>query len=453
MPVLFCRHLDRRTEWKVVVDDSDFTIGFSESATIPLPDETLAPREVRITRKGERYLLQDLAEKGRVILGGTVTRTGLLKDGDCFRLGRVSVLFHDQDQRTGGQVEVFRDPPPSFDLLESASQSSVVKRSEPLTPDDPEIPRGVWAAVLVLAVFSGLSLGILLWGPPRDTTAAVERATTSMEAPGTLPKSGEQAIARVKEEARSPVSSLPNRRTPTTEPAVPKASPPPQFALEPILEPAAGRLSLFRLFIDLAGRPPTRAEERELLSLNHEAKWQEALDTGRREGTLPQLTTPLEAQFLDFIGRQPSGVEVQEITGAVTQERPAAFWITALPEYRRVDHRRQRSDSVRARSLIVDFLDRAPSSEKEAETVRAALPQEGTAMEVARALVYSASGRQKALAERETTWEAEAFRFLLREPTSAERTELGAAWERLDPAERRIWLLLALATHEDYGKY
>ena len=488
MPVLLCRHLDRRIDWKVVVDDPDFTVGCSESATVPVPDETLAPREARITRKGERYLLQDLAEKGRVVLGGAVTRTGLLKDGDRFRIGRISILFLEHPKSTAGQVDLLREIAPSFDLLESAASAPVVKRNEPLLPDEPEIPRGVWAGVLILAVFSGLSLGILVWGPPRDTRAASETVTKdngASETPGGASKTNglsiDSAIAKAKEQAArlklsdspngqaaTPLSATeePNRNaasgsasvsTPgasaTPQPTVAKISPPARFTLTPILEPRGSRLALFRLFIDVAGRPPTRGEEAELLPLDHEGRWKRISDAAVRDGTSVDPKLSVEAQFFNLIGRRPSTVEAQEITDAVTQERRAAFWITALEEYRRPDRRRPRSAAVRARSLIVDLLDRPPGNEKETETVRAALPESGSALEAARTLVHSARGHQASGPDAGGDWESEVFRFLLRDPTPAERKEVASTWERLDPAQRRSSLFLALASHEDYAKY
>jgi len=477
MPLLYCRHLDRRIDWKVTVPDSDFTIGCSESATVPVPDATLSPREVSISKKGERYLLQDLAERGQVLLAGAVTRTGLLKDGDRFRVGRIAFLFIENPKVDSGQVELYRDATPTFDVLDGPVPAPPVRRPEPRIPNEVEIPRGVWVGVLILAIFTGMCLGVLFTGGGGSSSstsakgAAPEPVTGKREDRPAEPAGGkaiDEAIARVKSEKPAPAPASPERmrladapngapdRQPprSLEARKESAGPSPSLALtlDVSKDPAVSRIALFRLFLDLAGRPPTRLEEKELLPLDHDGRWRRIVESAAREGTLPDMTAPVEAQFFLFIGRKPELEESQEIARLATTERPALYWIAAMDEYRRLDRRRPRPPFARARSFIVDLLDRPPSSPDEVEAVRKALAAPGSILETARTLVHSSRGAQSSSAGAGDL-EAEVCRFLLRPLDAGERSKLEAALAGQDAASRRPWLLLALATHEDYEKY
>jgi hypothetical protein len=163
MPVLLLRHLDKRTQWKAVTGDS-FTLGFSETATVPVPDDGLAAREVKVTKTGDRYLLRDLAEKDRVLLNGVVAREGLLKDGDQLEIGRIAVLFLD-DAPAPGEIRFFPGEQDGdlegdrWDLLEAAASAPRSLPDEP-TGHKPSW-RGVPLACLLGTFVAGVAFGVL----------------------------------------------------------------------------------------------------------------------------------------------------------------------------------------------------------------------------------------------------------------------------------------------------
>ncbi len=448
MPLLLCRHLDKRTQWAVAVAEDDFTIGCSEAATIPVPDPGLAAKEVLISRKGERYLLQDVAEKGRVLLGGTVTRAGLLKDGDRFRAGRISILFFENIRTGSGQVELYRDDPPGTDedflgLDGSIAGPAQVLAGSPGARGD--IPGSVRIGVLAVLLAAGFALGaIAIRGARAEKSSLVPRQARPVE----------EKRSATKPLAAKPLADALKQLTETLgRPAPPPPSPPGKYALGILPDATASTVALFRLFLDLAGRPPLRTEERELLPRDHEARWREVLEIARREATCADLGLPVEAQFDAWLGRKPSADEVREVNGLLEPARPAAFWIAALEEYRRADRRRPRSPLVRARSFIVDIVDRPPSSAAEVEAVRAALEAPGGVLEAARTLVHAPEARLAPADGPEGWWEEERFRFLLRAPVERERQEISRVLSGLEPMERRRWLHIALASLEEYGSY
>jgi len=167
MPLLLCGHIDKRTQWTVVVDHESFTVGCSGAATVPVPDASLASQEVLIRRQADRYVLRDLAEKGRVSLREAVTREGVLKSGDRIRIGRILMLFYENAHRDHGQVDLYRDDPPGGTSRDSPFLFEGYRKGppEPEAPRKPLlIPTAVWGVVLGSALAAGVLVGILARG-------------------------------------------------------------------------------------------------------------------------------------------------------------------------------------------------------------------------------------------------------------------------------------------------
>src|SRR5262249_5295123 len=110
-----------------------------------------------------------------------------------------------------------------------------------------------------------------------------------------------------------------------------KEEAPPPAPAGAVPDPFASRRALFRQFLDLAGRPPTRGEEEELFPLDLEARRRRALEAAQRENNSP----PIPAQGTPVSPLPPAGSD-----GA----------------------RRSRSPDQRARSFLVDCLDQPPPS-------------------------------------------------------------------------------------------
>ncbi|MBI4606589.1 MAG: FHA domain-containing protein [Planctomycetes bacterium] len=516
MPLLLCRHIDRRTEWKVVVSGDDFTLGCSAEATVPIPDPGLASKEVLFQRRGDRYLLRDLAEKNRVLLGDAITREALVRNGDRIRVGRVALVFFESEGGTAGQVDLYREEVPA-----EAGPEPLVAEPPP-EPEleepggEPRIPRAAWIGILALALAAGFILGaLLLPGRPRETAeapprgaAAAGQAVVTTGAPALAPAAGAASprgpasaplgtapapvppsppsplsppappgpkAAQPARPGPSPVFAPPLAAPPAAEPRPlaealrdlkaelkprteergPPLPPPGKYALGVLQDPTASRVALHRLFLDLAGRPPTRAEARELLPLAHEQRWRRVDEAAARERKGPPPAPPAAAELERLLGRKPSSEDVEEVEGLATRERPAAFWITALEEYRSPGHRRPRLGLLLARSLIVDLLDRPPASAAEVDLVVAALEAATAVDAVARVLALSPESRlpRDESAGPPPWWEEEAHRFLLRAPTAKEREDVPRILARLKKGARRRWLTLALAGLPEYKTY
>lgn len=146
------------------MDRESFTIGCSEAATVPVPDASLASKEVLIRRLGDRYVLRDLAEKGRVSLREAVTREGVLKNGDRIRVGRVLMFFYEKAHRDRSEVDLYRDELQADTSGDTPFLFAGYAKGPPEleAPRNPlRIPIAVWGLVLGGSLAAGVVVGIL----------------------------------------------------------------------------------------------------------------------------------------------------------------------------------------------------------------------------------------------------------------------------------------------------
>jgi hypothetical protein len=408
MPFLICQHLDKRTEWKVVVNEDSFTLGCSEGATVPIPDSSLEAKEIFVSKAGERYFFRDLAEKNRVFLNGTLTREGHLTDGDRLRLGRITLLFYDEPPRGGGEVDLFREAAPDEHGVSREPRLEAEEGGEALDPRE-SFAGGFQKVKGPLLLLGSLALGALLG-------ALGSRKETSLTSDPTPAAQADPAASKA---LAAPIEGDGGKKAPPTPSPAPFPAPP--------TDPVASRGALFRQFLDVTGRPPTRGEERDLLGAETDVRKQRILEIAGRENGGPRPPLP------------PASAASQASGGGVGS-------------------RRERSPDQRARSFLVDCLDRAPPSPADVAVVAEALKVQGAALDVARTLVYSMECRlppSEARGARDGSqwWEEEFFRFLLRLPTASEREEISLTLERAPREERRRWLVIALASLPEYGSY
>lgn len=484
MPFLVCTNLKKGAEWHAAVASDPFTLGFSEDATIPLPDRALAPNEALVRRVGDRYQLVDLAERDRVRLNGAVVRSALLTEGDLIQVGRIAIRFHEDVRREDLLVVVGDRGPPrgAADSPWASADGRVALDFEReaggagLAEGPSRLP---WIVVVLSAVaFAvGLALGYrgfgLRFGPgPAPAAVKVERPElpeAAREAEGTGAVEAARLAAeavRVAEAAPAPAVAAPEP-TPSAG-AVPASAHAGAESLSPAFvkltaissgfappEPddaATARRRLFRLALDILERPPTRAEEREWLASTTPERWR------RLAALAPEapgwLASPAEAARR-LLGRGPTEVEERELAKVASPELPAAFWLSLGEEYARAGRVRAKTTRQLAASLVVDLEDRVPSGE-EVAAVAAAIEARGRGspldLRLLRAIAFSPSSR---LGEEGPggVWEEEFFRFALREPTLAERERLGRSYGALERGERRKWLLLALTSLPEYRTY
>jgi len=458
MPTFLCRHLDKRTEWRFEAGDAA-VLGFSENATVPLPDPGLHPRELRVTRSGDRYHLRDLAEKDRVLVNGVITREAVLKHGDRIIVGRIAMLFEDAE-RSRGEVDLFRVSEEGGEDLWEVLAAEAEKLPRPRPPGG--IEQAQWKRycfeLCIISLFFGIAFGFLYRVPrshrPAHRSAPLPTATAPEAGPGgpteetktdggdTLRKLEEMLKVSRGETAPAPTAE---EAAPSIEPATPYAgSGASPFDLDRALEPAASRRLLFKIFLDVAGRPPTRAEERDVFPLPHRDRFRLASGAASSEGrALPG------SPFLEWMGREPSSAEEKDLAGRATAELPAALWVTAHEEY--LARVRERAPGQRAASFVVDLLDRPLASPAELDILRSALAEPGQETHVARVLAHSPDNRLAAAGDR--SWELDFFRFFLREPLPEERSSISAALDSTAEPLRRKALLAALAAHPAYRRY
>jgi hypothetical protein len=514
MPFLLCHHLEKRTRWGAVITAESSVLGCSAEATVPLPDRSLAPSEAVLYRQGDRHLLRDLAERGRVLVNGALTREAILKDGDRIQMGNIVFVFLENAPRAGKQVSL-DTPLESWVRGRHAQGGPESQRGlEPSGTLEPpaEAPRPGILQSLVVTFAVGCLLGILVpilvgalfpqtrpapsgqWIKPPGIRAEEGAGGRKESLPGSsaedplrklreslnggpaaaAKEAGRPAGGRGSETGAGPVAqeatalgpppptalgpALPTALGPALPtalgPALSTAPAPAKFELAPLADPVESRRSLFRLFLDVAGRPPTRGEARDLARVGHDVRWRRARELCLPSSALARAGGTAEAEFQLLLGRAPTAEETEEMTRLTTPDRPAAFWITSLAEYRRADRRRPRGALERAASFIVDFLDRPPASEAELDLVVKALDSPGAALEVARVLAHSGESRIPGGEEDcALWWEEEHFRFFLRPPTDGERAEIPRRLDGLAKGERRRWFLCVLAIKKEYESY
>lgn len=73
----------KKTGQRILVDQSELTIGRDEQCDLVIADRQVSRRHARISREGDRYLLADLGSKnGTFVNGQQLTKPHSLQDGD-----------------------------------------------------------------------------------------------------------------------------------------------------------------------------------------------------------------------------------------------------------------------------------------------------------------------------------------------------------------------------------
>ena len=210
--------------------------------------------------------------------------------------------------------------------------------------------------------------------------------------------------------------------------------------------------SLFRLFLDLADRTPTRAEVAALIPLSHDERWLRVVELADREGATLD-SSALRGNFERLTGRVPSAAELDALMarGRGSAER-AALEIVGSGLYGSKRHRRARTIRQRARSIWVDLLDTIPE-DKDAALITEALEDEKTALDdVVRLFAYSDKSKSgPGNAELDPWIDAVWLRMKLRMPTDAEKAKAREQIGRSPDGWRH--LMKDLAVSSDYALY
>ncbi|MBN1442074.1 MAG: FHA domain-containing protein [Planctomycetes bacterium] len=353
---------------------------------------------------------------------------------------------------------LLEDDTPLADVLSEAERDLARRLSRrPLAPP-PSRPGVGSPAVLVIAgavlIALGFALGWLVRGwvpagsPPEPSRPSGGAAPGAPSAASSAPSGSAPGAAAALEGAAEDSSS--NAAAPAAWWTLLEGSP------ADLSDPESSRRALYRLCLDLLGRPPVRDELRRWLPLPHEERWRQVSQAARdgEAGGRDPLPTGAAEVFERIFGRAPLPGEVERLVAvaAVRGVEPGQA-IASSQLYASSRLVRARGRNRWARSLWVDVLDRIPD-EKNVETLLGALEQTGDERELVRVLVYSAHAKvgpqdaDLALAE----WIRETFaRFLLRFPTQAEERQALEEIQRSPEGWRDV--VQSLALRPDYSQY
>ena len=334
-----------------------------QGASVPVPDPTLAAREVLIFRQGDRYRVRDLAEKGRVLLNGAVTRESVLRDADCVQLGRVLLRFYEDTPGRAGQIVLYPEGG-------NGSSHAAVRSAPPGVPGEVEARSAAPArggrkipplVVLAAILFVGVLLGYYGGRKPAAPDGGLETVLRSRDATandgGQAPSAGPTDVPRRPEPSpvEEPPEADPLEKLRKQLETAPSAAPAPATAQAPTLAPAvapaqgptqgpaqapdpwARKRAFHRLFLDVAGRPPTREEAGALAGKEPKAWWEAALAGAPAK---PAWSEVPEEAVRALLGREPSADEVRAIRDSGL---PPAVALAARDEYGRAERTRLRS--------------------------------------------------------------------------------------------------------------
>jgi len=205
---------------------------------------------------------------------------------------------------------------------------------------------------------------------------------------------------------------------------------------------------IVRLYLDLLERPPTREEIEKVSTFAHDRLWHEVVTkAGFRPGDAAKV-------FALFLGRKPDSSEVDAILAEVGRDMDHfAFRVGTSKDYASDGRRRKRSARQLSRSLIVDLLDVAPTSEVSAKVLGQMEDSKGLAAPAARSLALSdvsrAGPRSGVAPDRWLTGAYE--KLLLRRPSAEEKRRGLEAIAGQEGGWREV--LADLAAREEYLRY
>jgi len=85
---------EREGEKVKIPDDGPLVLGKKEGARLELDEESASYHHARITKKGEKYVLEDMQSGSGTLLGGESVAIAPLEDGDVIQIGDTRLVFH-----------------------------------------------------------------------------------------------------------------------------------------------------------------------------------------------------------------------------------------------------------------------------------------------------------------------------------------------------------------------
>ncbi len=511
MPLLIVTSNELKLSQRFLIREDRFTIGRTNSSAVPIQDKSVSKVHVAIARTPQGYFFQDLLSRNGTFLNEKRCDSGCLQHGDVLRLGRIRVTFLEEEpvepEKEGAPEEkAYRSkgPPPREQATAvnspTPSISELFRKDLELLHLSRRRKRIIAAALCIGAL--GIGLGFLAGhidlfsrGGSEKTSAESSRIASGDDIP---PIPQEEIEVRLMVPNRlEPEEKIPGENAQENE--IQRIAKDFAEGLNRVYESDEESMRvLFRLFLDILERSPTRSEVQEIIPLNHGERWQriQALSTPSRSSSMSEEASSLQEEsgnstggisgaFQRFLGRRPTQLERRALAELMEKDFPPrgnlekpegessyfGRFLTASAEYWRPTFRRKKTIHQQACSLIVDLLDRTPSSLEEVREVEDALLERNREAGVARILAHSKEatrslpdfsgngtspemegGRKSENKQDLLAWvRSEFFRFLLRFPSEG---ELGKLVEELDGnPESSRWFRLALSLLPEYRSY
>lgn len=450
MPEFTLEHSRSGKTRRLLLDDRRITIGRSPSAGIPLADRSVSKFHVEIERSSRGYTFRDLGSSNGTLLNGQERRSGKLRTGDVLQVGLVRITVNLDP------VVLEEELPAAVPPVPETSPEAPEER-EPATAPDPEVeePASSRQSTILLVVslstaFVGIALGLGLVMLLHSSPGTGESSETTSLSPSTGPTGTDGADP---DAGSADLATL----EPGTEPGTPAAEvvPTPVSPLEfpglasdplgPYPDRPTALRTIYRLSLDLLGRPPTREEIASLGSPTHLEVWE---SVRQRMTESPPEQLGLTQIFSRLLARRPEPDELDHLRGwSFEAMRELGCYLSATSEYRAPSFRRPRDLGQLARSLLVDLTGELPPSPGVARDVERALLESPGLEEVARILALGPDS----LEIPPSGPEDEVFRFLGRLPDAGRLRRLE---EELDGEPTSwAWLRLALVSTPDYRSY
>ena len=460
MPLLHVTIEGTEFSRRLLVREDRFTVGRSSDCAIQIPDPSVSKWHVEITRRDDGFGFRDLSSGNGTFLNNIRLDEAPLKDGDVLRLGRATIVV--QFDRAEAPID---DAPPHSKRRSrgGAARPERVSAFGLVLHDLARVRRGLFGTVGVV-ILIGLGVGFFFW--KRGDGGPVAERPPPLAALGTVPPppgSAQVPLTMSNAPGSEPAAPAPNVERDAAADAEAALEVGRLFlagAEQGYASPEESRRVLFRLFLDLLGRTPTRAESLELAVHSHLERWRWLLAKRDAEPGAPPYGGTPHAIERRFSGREPERGQTRALRSVALTESasfiPAAFrgayLLSAAPEYRAAAFRRERTLKQRAGSLLVDLLDRPPSSKAEVEDLEGAIGDFPGGSSVARVLAFSSGASGSAtVPERGEFARSEIERFLLRQPREPELAAIDRELAASPDGFR--WVRLALASTPEYRTY
>jgi hypothetical protein len=489
MLVFILEHTEKpRPPERIAIDKDEILVGRQPDAELYLADTGVSKRHLVIRRTADGYAFEDLGSQNGTFINDVRQSSGPLRHRDAIRVGRMrlTVLFEGAGElpipgraappATAPAADAAASPPPAPGIgAPPAPATALLPSSAPAAPAASAAPATDRRRRAALAIFFWPALILLGFGVGLSIASLNRR--DGVETAG----GGGSSVAPVAAEPSpaAPGSSAPDI-SPRAAPALARDSPSsaaaagvdvaprperfPGLAADPLGAYATREESdrvLYRLYLDLLERTPTRAEFHAARDSTHRQRWD--LLRAAAGASAQAAGTPAEV-FLLFLGREPNAEERSHLDGMPHEAlAELGLWVTATREYRAASHRRERSLRQLSRSLLVDLQDRPPGAgdagdpraeRREIAAIEDAilvLPDLG---EAARCLIAAAAPEtltDASLDDAVRRAAEEVFRFLGRIPEAPALAEIAAAVQR--HPQGLGWLRQALALSEEYWRY